>query len=354
MVEQDTPSEEPALEISGSRQFNAWLAEQNASLLFTTYQVGKLFFIGMKPDGRLSIFERTFNRCMGLHATADTFHMSTLYQLWRFDNALTPGQTHDGYDALYIPQVAVTTGDLDIHDITACDDGRLVFVNTLFSCLGTPDLRYSFVPLWQPPFITKLAAEDRCHLNGLAQVDGKPRYVTAISKSDVYEGWREKRQDGGIVMDIESNEIIAHGLSMPHSPRYYQGKLWLLNSGTGFFGFIDIKTGKFEEVAFCPGYLRGLSFIGDFAIMGLSKPRHNKTFTGLPLDAKLKAVDTGARCGLQVVDLRSGDVVHSLSIEGVVEELYDIAILPNVIRPMALGTVNDEICRHITKPEVGE
>ncbi len=338
----------PKLEMMGSRQFPNWLAEENVSLAFTTYQTGKLFLIGLRPDGRLSIFERTFNRCMGLWTSPDTLYMSTLYQLWRFENALLPGQAHEGYDRVYVPQVAYTTGDLDIHDIGIDTDGRPIFCNTLFSCLATVSDRYSFEPIWKPPFITKLAAEDRCHMNGLAMADGKPKYVTAVSKSDIADGWRDRRNDGGVVIDVPSNEIVASGLSMPHSPRVYRGKLWVLDSGTGFFGQIDEKTGRFEPMTFCPGYLRGLSFHGDFAVVGLSLARNNKTFQGLTLDDNLKARDAEGRCAIQVIDLRSGDIVHWMRIEGIVEELYDVAVLPGVRRPMAIGLKSDEIRRTLT------
>ncbi len=360
-----TPSNSaPSLEISASRQFTSWLAEQKLSLVFTTYQAGKVFFIGLQPNGQLSIFERTFERCMGLYAEGSTLYMSSLYQLWRFENALSTGQVHNGYDAVYVPQIGYITGDLDVHDVVVSEQWgvekssptpysllptpRLIFVNTLFSCLATVSEKHSFIPLWQPPFISKLAAEDRCHLNGLAMRDGQPRYVTAVSQSDVADGWRDKRRDGGCVIDVSSNEIILTGLSMPHSPRWYKDKLWLLNSGTGEFGYADIERGVFEPVAFCPGYMRGCSFWGDFAIAGLSKPRHNKTFSGLPLDDNLRAKDVEPRCGLLVIDLRSGDIVHSLRIEGVVEELYDVQVLPGVRRPMAIGFRTDEIRRVVT------
>ena len=221
----------------------------------------------------------------------------------------------------------------------------MVFVNTLFGCLATLSETHSFIPLWKPPFISRLAAEDRCHLNGLALEHGKAKYVTAVSQSDVADAWRDRRHDGGCVIDVESNEIIATDLSMPHSPRVYRNKLWLLNSGTGHFGFIDRATGKFEEVAFCPGYLRGLSFHGDFAIVGLSKSRENRTFSGLALDNNLKSGDAEARCAVQVIDLNSGDVVHWIRIEGVVSELYDVVVLPGVVRPQVLGFKTDEIRR---------
>lgn len=338
----------PELELMGSRQFNSWLGELNISLAFTTYQSGKLFLIGMQPDGRLSVFERTFNRCMGLYAMPQTLYMTSLYQVWRFENSLEPGTAHHGYDRLYVPQVAWTTGDLDIHDIALDQSGRLLFVNTLFGCLATVSEQYSFVPLWKAPFLSKLAAEDRCHLNGLAMDNGTPRYVTSVSQTDVNDGWRDHRADGGTVIDVESNAIVLTGLSMPHSPRLYKGKLWILDSGTGYFGYVDLKKGTFERVTFCPGYMRGLSFIGDFAVVGLSLSRENKTFSGLALDANLNKRRAEARCGLQVIDLKSGDVVHWLRIEGVVRELYDVAILPGVRRPMALGFKTDEIRRTIS------
>jgi uncharacterized protein (TIGR03032 family) len=340
------------LEINASRQFIPWLHEQNLSLAFTTYQAGKIFFIGLQPDGQLSVFERTLDRCMGLYTQDSSLYISTLYQLWRFENALEPGQNHQGYDALYVPQVGYITGDLDIHDLVLQRElnntQKLIFVNTLFSCLATVSESHSFIPLWQPPFISKLAAEDRCHLNGLALQDGKPKYVTVISQSDVAEGWRDKRVDGGCVIDVENNEVVLTGLSMPHSPRWYRDKLWLLNSGRGEFGYADLERGIFEPVAFCPGYQRGLAFYGDFAVVGISRPRHNKTFSGLPLDEQLQAKNAEPRCGLLVIDLRSGDVVHSLRLEGIVEELYDVAVLPGIRRPMAIGFRTDEIRRVIT------
>jgi uncharacterized protein (TIGR03032 family) len=347
----------PRLEIQVSRHFTDWLAEAGIGLAFTTYQSGKLFLLGLQPDGRLSVFERTFNRAMGLAAHESPeggrqLYLSTLYQLWRFDDALEPGRTHQGHDRLYVPQLAWTTGDLDIHDIAVLADGTPVFVNTLFSCLAVPDVATSFRPLWQPPFITRLAAEDRCHLNGLAMRDGKPAFVTAVARADVADGWRDHRTDGGLVLDVASGEIIATGLAMPHSPRLHDAgdgeRLYVLDSGTGRFGWLDRATGRLEEIAFCPGYARGLACHGRFAVIGLSRPRNNTTFAGLPLDAALEQHGAAPRSGLLVVDLLTGDTVHWLRREGLVEELYDVAVLPNTRRPMALGLRTDEIRRTIT------
>ncbi|RKZ48835.1 MAG: TIGR03032 family protein [Gammaproteobacteria bacterium] len=336
------------LEINATRHFTAWMAEQKASLMFTTYQTGKLFSLGLQADGRLSVFERTLARCMGLYVTEDaqTVYLSTLYQIWRYERATEAGQAYEGYDGLYIPQSCSVTGDLDVHDVVLNKKNELIFVNTLFSCLAKASDKHSFIPYWKPPFISKLAAEDRCHLNGLAMRSGKPKYVTSVSTADVNNGWRDRRWEGGVVMDIEKNEIIAEGLSMPHSPRWYKNKLWVLNSGTGEFGYINIKKGEFNAVAFCPGYLRGMTFINDYAIVGMSQPRDNKTFNDLPLQGNLKERNAEPRCGLQVIDLNTGDVVHSIRIEGIVAELYDVVVLPNVIRPMTLGFKSNEI-QHI-------
>jgi len=351
----------PSVEINCSRQFTAWLYEQKLSIVFTTYQGGMVFLIGLQPDGNLSVFMRRFERCMGLAISKNTLCLSSLYHIWRLENTLSPGEIYDNYDAIFLPQLGYVTGDLDVHDIAlsvvspltknkqgGVNSQKLIFVNTLFSCLAEVSETHSFKFLWKPPFISKLAAEDRCHLNGLAMKNGEPAYVTAVNQSDVADGWRDKRVDGGCLIDVPSNEIVVTGLSMPHSPRWEKERLWVSNSGKGEFGFVDLKQGKFEPVAFCPGYLRGCAIYGNFAVVGISQPRHNKTFSGLPLNELLQAKNTEPRCGLLVIDLRSGDIVHWLRLEGAIGELYDVGILPGKRRPMAYGFQTDEIRRVVT------
>jgi uncharacterized protein (TIGR03032 family) len=357
MTEEAGPAGDNAREekfaLTTSRHFPAWLASTGGSIAFTTYQAGKLFLLGVKPDGRLSVFERTFPRCMGLAVSADgrSLALATQTQIQRFDNVLPAGQaSQDGYDAVYAPHASWVTGDLDVHDVGFGADGRPLFVNTLFACLATVSDDHSFRPVWTPPFISRLAAEDRCHLNGLAMEDGKPRYVTAVSRSDVADGWRDKRRDGGVVIDVESDVIVAEGLSMPHSPRLHEGKLWLLNSGTGEFGHVDPAHGKFEPFALCPGYARGLAFVGGHAVIGLSLARENRTFSGLALEEALATRDVEARCGLAIVDLSSGDMTHWVRIEGLIRELYDVAALPGVRRPSAIGFKTDEV-KHVISIE---
>jgi uncharacterized protein (TIGR03032 family) len=291
---------------------------------------------------------------MGLAISPDaqTLWMTSVYQLWRFENALPEGSLAPGnYDRLYVPQLGYTTGDVDAHDIALDSNARPLFVNTLFSCIAAPSESHSFRVVWRPPFITKLAAEDRCHLNGLAMRDGVPAFVTSVGTSDVHEGWREARRDGGVVMDVASSSIVARGLSMPHSPRWHDGRLYILNSGAGEFGTVEPASGSFQPICFCPGYARGMAIAGGYAVIGLSTTRENRTFSGLPLDDALAQKNVQPRCGLLVVDLKTGDIVHSLTIEGIVRELYDVAILPGVATPGALGFKTEEIRRTITVEE---
>jgi len=336
------------LQILASRHFTTWMATQNVSLGFSAYQCGKLFLVGLKSAMELAVFERTFNRCMGLWTDGQTLWASTAHQLWRFENILTPGRSDDRFDRLYLPRVGYTTGDIDVHDLALQDDGKLVFISTLFSCLATTSERDGFKPLWRPPFVSKLAAEDRCHLNGLALRDGVPAYTTSVARTDLADAWREHRRDGGCVLSIPDGEVVCEGLSMPHSPRWYRDRLWLLDSGNGYFGFIDPQSGTFERMTFCPGYARGLSFHGDYAIVGVSRPRHEPTFAGLPLAEELDRRAAKPQAGLLIVDLHSGDIAHWLKLEGSVDELYDTVVLPGVRRPKLLGFKTDEIRHTVT------
>lgn len=344
--------EPPALELLASRHFEAWLAERGVALAFTTYRAGKLFLLGLGPQGRLAVVERSFDRAMGLCAHGRSLYLATGWQLWRLEDALEPGRSHEGCDRLYVPRLAWTTGDLDIHDVAVDGGGAPLFVATLFSCLARPSVEASFVPVWKPPFVSRLAAEDRCHLNGLALREGRAAFVTAVARSDVADGWRDRRVGGGVVLEVPDGAVVAEGLSMPHSPRWHDAgegpRLWLLDSGTGRFGWLDPAEGRLVEVAFCPGYARGLAFDGRYAVIGLSLPRADHSFAGLPLEAALERRGAEPRCGLVVVDLVRGDAVHWLRIGGVVRELYDVAVLAGCRRPSALGIVQEAIRRTIT------
>lgn len=328
--------------ISCTRGLAGWLSRNRVSLAFTSYQTGRLYLVGVDAQQRVSFHERFLARAMGLWADPQRLVVSTLFQVWRFENVLTGEANPARPDRHFVPRVAHTTGDLDIHDISVMSDGRIVFVNSLFSCLATLSPTHAFRVHWKPPFISKLAAEDRCHLNGLAMKDGAPAYVTATSRSDVVNGWRDRRAEGGCIIDVQSNAIVTEKLSMPHSPRWHRDRLWVLNSGSGHLGTVDLDSGAFEPRVFCPGFLRGLAFHNDHAIVGLSLPRDG-SFSGLELDAELKRRDADPWCGVQIVNLASGDIVEWIKLEGSVSELFDVTVLPGVRWPIATGFLSEEI-----------
>jgi uncharacterized protein (TIGR03032 family) len=272
-------------------------------------------------------------------------------EIINFRNALRPNERANRlFDACFAPRTVHVTGFLDAHDIGVDATGLPVFVNTRFNCLATVSPQNSFCVLWKPSFISAIVNEDRCHLNGLAMKNGRARYVTAVSRSDPIDGWRDRRSNGGILMDVERDEIVCDGLSMPHSPRLHRNELWLLNSGTGELGVIAFGSdgrGRFEPRAFCPGFLRGLSFCGDYAFVGLSKPRYSR-FEGLALDDRLRQRDSEPWCGIQVIELSSGTCVDWFRIDGNVTEIYDIEVLSGVISPMALAYGTAETAGLIT------
>ena len=336
------------IEKSCSRGFGPWLAKQNLSVAVTSYQSGRLYLVGSDAAGRVSFYERIFERAMGVVGNAQRIFLGGLFQLWRFENVLRKGQLANKlHDRCYVPRNAQTIGDLDIHELGIRKDGRVVFVNTKYSCLAELDPVHSFKAVWKPPFISKLAPEDRCHLNGLAMKDGLPKYVTAVCRSDTVDGWRDRRNDGGVVVDVDTDEIVCEGLSMPHSPRWHNGKLWLLNAGTGHLGWVDFETKRFVPFTFCPGFLRGLSMHGDIAAIGLSKPR-NKRFEGLDLDAELAKRDADPWCGVQFVSLVTGDVQQWVRFEGDLNEVFDVCFLPGVRNPMLVGLKTTDVRELIT------
>ena len=306
------------------------MRQLGVSLLVTTYQAGKLVIVRGEGD-HLNTHFRSFQAPMGL-ALADRgakLAIGTSIQVWEFRDVadvarrLEPANTHD---ACYLPRASHVTGNVLIHEMAYGAERQLWFVNTRFSCLATLDPESSFVPRWRPPFISELEPSDRCHLNGLAMVEGKPKFVTAMGESNEMAGWRSKKASSGILMDVDSGAILCRGLSMPHSPRWYQGRLWVCESGSGTLGAVDLNTGRYEAVAAVPGFTRGLDFAGDLAFVGLSQVRESAIFSGIPITERLAPEQR--TCGVCVVDLRRGQTVGLLKFESGVQEIFAVAVLP--------------------------
>jgi uncharacterized protein (TIGR03032 family) len=332
------------------------ISQLGISLAVTTYQAGKLILL--RPDKRdntpvLNTHFRNFQKPMGFAWERGRFALGTTSEVWEFHDFPAVARKLDTpdspahHDACFLPRSAHITGDVQIHEMVwlpqknppgqpaeAHSFSELVFVNTRFSCLATRSNIYSFIPRWKPPFITAYAAEDRCHLNGLALRDSKLRYVTALGETNTLNGWRDNKRSGGILMDVNSNQIITRGLSMPHSPRWHDGKLWVLESGNGGVGIIDQQTGKYHEVCRLPGFTRGWDFAGPYAFIGLSQVRESAVFSGisiaeLPQDQRC--------CGIWAVDMRTGTIAGFVQFKDAVQEIFAVQVLRGLAWPEVLN-----------------
>lgn len=322
-----------------------------SSLVITTYKSGHVIFVRTTGE-RLDTHVLPFDRPMGIAAAGARLAIGTGQSIDSFSNqpALASrldrgnGEQAPRHDGVYLPRTVTFTGDIAIHEMAYDADGLLWFVNTKFSCLCTQDLASSFVVEWRPPWISALAAEDRCHLNGLAMVDGRPRFVTSLAQSDSPGGWREHKGTSGLIYDLAAHRVIAEGLSMPHSPRWHDGRLWVLQSGTGTLSTVDPVSGSITDVTSLPGFTRGLDFIGRYALIGLSQVRES-VFSDLPITQTAEE----RNCGVWIVDTVTGNQVGLLRFDGVVQEIFDVAVLAHVrwptLIPRGEGTANAYVLR---------
>lgn len=330
---QDTDSSAPSpLRSVHTTNFPAILDHLGSSLLVTTYQAGKLVVV-RSDGGVINTHFRAFNKPMGIAVGRGRLSIGTALEVWEFRNVpavaakLEPTGKHD---ACFLPRAAHVTGDIQIHEMAYVND-ELWFVNTRFSCLAKHDRDHSFAPVWRPRFISKLTPDDRCHLNGLGLRDGRPRWATALGETDSGGGWRENKKSGGILIDIESHEIIVRGLSMPHSPRWHAGRLWLLESGTGSLGYVDLDSGRYEPIVQLDGFTRGLELVGNLAFIGLSQVRETAVFSGIQITERLQ--ETERTCGVWVVDIQRGEPIAFLKFEEAVQEVFAVALLPGIRFP---------------------
>jgi uncharacterized protein (TIGR03032 family) len=329
-----------ALHYTQTPSFVELLTKLGASLLVSTYQANKL--LAVRAQGRgLSTLVRTFDRPMGIAVDARRIALGTRNQIWTLRNApdIAPQVEPAGiHDACYVPRSAHITGDIGIHEM-ACAGDELWMVSTRFSCLATLDADYSFVPRWRPPFVTALAADDRCHLNGLTMRDGQPAFVTALGETDTPGGWRPAKSHGGVIIDIASGELVTRGLSMPHSPRWHEGRLWVLESGTGGVVLVDQATGRRETVIELPGFTRGWALVGPYAFVGLSKIRPTSAMDGVPIAERRDEL----KCGVAVVDLRRGVTIGLLEFQTAIEEIFDVQFLAGLRFPEVIGFQKETI-----------
>lgn len=315
-----------ALHSQHTSTFPELLKQANASLVVSTYQAGKLILL-RATEGNLNTHFVSLPKPMGVAfsqgrlSVGSGAHVVDYFNLTNVGPKVEPINTHD---SAFLPRRTHVTGDIDIHEMGFDKDQELWIVNTKMSCLCTLDINHSIVPRWRPPFITGYDLTDRCHLNGLAMRDGKPKYVSALGTADTPGGWRENKAFGGMIMDIETNQMIAEGLSMPHSPRWYRDKLWVLESGAGQLITIDTTSGEKTVIAEVPGFCRGIDFIERYAIIGLSEVRETAVFAGLPLTER----EQDRKCGVWIVDIETGETVGFLVFSGGVQEIFSVQLVP--------------------------
>ena len=315
------------------------LSKAKASLIFTAYNSGCVGTVRSEGTSIDTSYIRV-QKPMGMALADGRLSISTMDSILGFQmhNQLASKLSSDlNPDALFAPQSTIHTGKLDVHDMgygSAPGFEGLWFINSAFSCLSLLNSDFSFVPKWRPKWISGLAFENRCHLNGLAMVDGAPKYVTSLSQSDTPNGWRASKGTSGLIVDITTNRVITDGLSMPHSPRWHKNKLYFLESGKGSLASVDHRTGEVTTIATLPGFTRGLAFIGDFAIVGLSQVR-DSAFKDLPVTETKQE----RNCGIWVVDTRSGKTVGTLKFDGIVQELFEITVVPNSRWPMFINRI---------------
>ena len=335
---QQIPSAPAPFTSTYTPQLPELLTQLKSSLLLSTYQAGKLVVVSPQGSDSLTVLPRTFEKPMGIAiegtkmAVACKDHVLTLENVPQLAGNFPkkPGV----YDAMWLPRMTYHTGIVDMHDIAFGKDA-LWAINTSFSCLCKLTGHTNFEPVWKPSFITDLEGEDRCHLNGLVMEDGQPRYVTALGKGDKMQSWRESIVDGGILIDLKTDEILFEGLAMPHSPMTYKGQLYGLLSAAGQLVHFDIENKKVNVIKELGGFCRGMDVIGDYAFIGMSKLRKNSsTF------AKLDIANMADSAGIKIVHLPSGSMAGELTFKASVDEIYEVKVMPNMLRPNILSNTS--------------
>jgi uncharacterized protein (TIGR03032 family) len=357
--------------------FSKILKALNISLAVTSYQSARLILI-QSNGSTINTRFKAFPRPMGIYADEERITLGTFNQVLEFKKSnellrkIKNEELDDttrmskkvlekdeeqravlqkeremelndvkGSDALYLQRASITTGMINIHDIAWGDEGLWV-VNSTFSCLSTLTPQHSFVARWKPKFISELVPEDRCHLNGMAMQDGKPKYVTTFNMEDTRDSWSEGRIDYGTLIDIDTDEILIEGMIMPHSPKVHNGSIYVCESGLGNVWQYNIETKEKTELIKLQGFTRGVNFYGGLMFVGTSRIRSSDIKNPTPLTKMYE--ETFA--GIWVINPNTGEEVAHIKFEGNIDQIYDIAIIPNSTCPELLQT-SSSLTRHL-------
>jgi uncharacterized protein (TIGR03032 family) len=323
------------------------LKENKICVLLSTYQAGKVIILSSKHN---ELFQTpiSFKKPMGIAIQGSKLAVACMDEIIFFSKneniASFVNNDNNSYDSVYIERASYNTSTLDIHDLEF-GDGVIWGVNTLFSCLSIFDINFSHRPKWKPPFISKLVPEDRCHLNGIAFEENIPKYVTALSDDDKYQGWRKNKLNTGILMEVPSGDIILSNLAMPHSPRFYNQELYLLESGTGKLIKVNVEEKSSEVIFNFNCFIRGLTFSNNLAFIGKSKIRENSTDFN-----KLEVKDNSLSAGLIIFCMNTLTVLGEINYTAAIQELYDVQILENTANAVIITKEIEEYRNIITFP----
>ncbi len=320
----------------------------NCSLAITTFQSGKLIFVSPGSDDSMTMMLRSFHSPMGLCADEHRMALATKDEVIVFGQsprlAISYLKNPGVYDSLYVPVQTHYTGQVAIHDIAFIRD-EIYAVNTAFSCIVKLGGNCHFTPVWKPGFITQLASEDRCHLNGMAVENEEIRYVTALGTTNGPGEWRKSLPNAGVLMDVKTGDVLAGGLQMPHSPRIIKGKLYLLFSATSELVVFDRSNYTYTTIYKSKGFYRGLAHYGDYLFIGVSRLRKNSSSFGF------LELNSAPLAGVLVIHEPTAALIGELKFNASVDEIYDVQILPNLRKPNVLNTITDEYKRALILPD---
>ena len=306
--------------VEASPRLRQWLRARRVCLALSTGESGKIITLGAGPSG-LTVFDVSCDSPGVLLQTEAGLYVAAGSRVWRFDDVLTDGELFRGTDRLCLPGQCRPTGAIGIQDLAAGDSARLLVAAAHFNCIARMNSRGDLKPIWRPAFIDKIVREDRCHLTGFCLREGAVAYVTVTAASNVKDGWRQAPSGAGQVIDAATHRVVAEGLTQPHAPRLYRNRLWVLESGTGTLGWIDLEQRRFERFAQVAGFPRGLRFIGDHALV---------------MTAQRRGEGEGS-AGIHWINLKTGKTDHRLLLKGAVTEAIDVAVIPGETVPRLAG-----------------
>jgi uncharacterized protein (TIGR03032 family) len=228
------------------------------------------------------------------------------------DSVRRDGAGKSSSDFLLPVQARYLPGCLYIHDI-AVIKGKL-FANAVgMNAVVELPFDGGFKTVWWPRCIDgrngkRLFGKNYLQLNSIApaeDINSSFFSASAAEPSARRPGHLNFPVDGrGVIFYGRTRQVVAEGLTRPHSARLIGPTLWVDNSGYGEVG--RISDGRFEAIARLPGWTRGLGACGNVAFVGTSRviPRFACYAPGIDIEK--------SQTGIHALDLKSGRVLGSI------------------------------------------